>query len=649
MICYKKLYDTLSLGLLPDFDLPVDEWSDKFMVIPKSSGSNEYGNYRTSRTPHAREIMRCLSADHPCKEVAVMVASQMFKTQIGLNWLSSTIHQSPSNFIWLMPTGGLQKRISGRIDKTIKAVPVLRDLVAKPNSRDAKNNQDTKEYMGGTLFIFTAGSAANISEVPARYVIIDEIDRCQRDVDQEGDPKKLTDGRQTTFQQNKKSYYPSSPTIDGESRINDLFLSGTQRRALAECIHCGHAQELIFERLVVNESGSALYPCESCGGMHTDKDKNLMFANGLWTDPVVGSTGYLQSFTASAMYLPYGWLSWSDMVKEHAAAQEKLDQGNDAMMIVFYNTRLARVWKRTIQTVSYQTLIDRAEHYDLRFAPSNVLFVTAGVDTQDNRLEVQIVGWGRNMSATILDYVVLHGDPADDDVWDQLTDLINSGIEHESGRVLQVIATAIDVGGHRGEAVKHYVRSKRIRSPIAIIGATKLNAPVLSKGSMQDVTWKGVSDKKGVMLHQVGTVDIKHVIFSRLSNDEDKKPGDRMLRFAKDLSPEYFGGLISETYDRQKKRYVKKHDGIRNEPLDTLTYAYATLHHSGIRAHRYTKKDWDALEAKFLNPVKVIEKQVSSDQQEVKESSQKVAAIPKPKLQSRGRSMMGSLRDRLRR
>jgi phage terminase large subunit GpA-like protein len=253
------------------------------------------------------------------------------------------------------------------------------------------------------------------------------------------------------------------------------------------------------------------------------------------------------------------------------------------------------------------------------------------------------------MSATILDYVVLHGDPADDDVWDQLTDLINSGIEHESGRVLQVIATAIDVGGHRGEAVKHYVRSKRIRSPIAIIGATKLNAPVLSKGSMQDVTWKGVSDKKGVMLHQVGTVDIKHVIFSRLSNDEDKKPGDRMLRFAKDLSPEYFGGLISETYDRQKKRYVKKHDGIRNEPLDTLTYAYATLHHSGIRAHRYTKKDWDALEAKFLNPVKSVEKQVSSDHQEIKESHQKVAAIPKPKLQSRGRSMIGSLRDRLRR
>lgn len=148
MIGYQALYDALSTGLMPDLDLTVDEWSDKFMVIPKSSGSNEYGNYRTDRTPHAREIMRCLSDSHPCKEVVAMVASQMFKTQISLNWFGSTVHQSPSNFLWLMPTGKLHKRIAARIDKTIAAVDVLKERVAKPNSRSAINNIDTKEYLG---------------------------------------------------------------------------------------------------------------------------------------------------------------------------------------------------------------------------------------------------------------------------------------------------------------------------------------------------------------------------------------------------------------------------------------------------------------------------------------------------------------------
>lgn len=638
MIGYQKLYDIMSAGLMPDLDLTVDEWSDRFMVIPKSSGSNEYGPYRTQRTPYARAVMQALSDNHPCKRVVCMVSSQQFKTQVALNWFGSTVHQSPSNFLWLMPTGTLQKRIAGRIDKTIAAVPVLRDLVAKPNSRDAKNNLDIKEYIGGSLFIATAGSAANLSELPARRVAIDEVDRCEENVDGEGDPIKLAESRQTTFKHNKKSYYYSSPTIDGESRIAELFESGTQRRALAECIHCGYAQELIFENLIMSDDGLAMYPCSECGGMHQESDKTKMFAKGLWSD-AIGGDGETESFCANSMFLPYGWLSWYDLMREHEAAKEKLDQGNDAMMIVFHNTRLARAWKRTVQTVTYQALLDRAEHYPLRIAPEGVLFLTAGVDTQDNRLAAQIVGWGRNLKAWIIDYVELMGDPANDDVWNRLTDLINSGIEHASGRVLPILATAIDTGGHRGEAVKHYVRERKIRNGIAVFGSTRHDAQPLSKGSLKDINWKGAMDKKGVMLHSVGTVEIKHVIFSRLVNDAEKDPEERMIRFTHDLTPDYFSGLISETYNRQKKRYEKKHEGIRNEPLDTLGYAYAALHHSSIRAHRFTEKDWKALEARFLNP------EPRKEVQEVKTIKEK--ARPSSNAQERGKNLMGALRDRI--
>src|SRR5687768_15688768 len=160
-------------ALEPDLDVTVDEWSDRFMIIPKASGSNEYGPYRTSRTPHAREIMQKLSDKDPCKRVIAKCASQMMKTQIALNWLCSTIHQSPSNFLWLVPTGKLHKRSAGRIDKTFASVETVKALVAPPHSRDAMNNMDTKEFIGGTLFIATAGAAANLSEVPARRVYVD--------------------------------------------------------------------------------------------------------------------------------------------------------------------------------------------------------------------------------------------------------------------------------------------------------------------------------------------------------------------------------------------------------------------------------------------------------------------------------------------
>lgn len=589
-----SIYKKLSESLKPDLDLDVDQWSDRFQIIPRSSGSNEYGKYKTSRTPHAKAVMRALSDNHPCKVVVCKIASQLFKTQVALNWLLSTIHQSPANFLLLMPTGKLQKRIAARVDKNIAVVDVVRNLVAKPNSRNATNNQDTKEYIGGTLFIATAGSAANLSEVPARRVAIDEVDRGEENVDGEGDPVKLAEARQTTFEHNRKSYYYSSPTIQDESRIDALFKQGTQRHALAECVHCGHAQELIFENLIVDENDEALYPCSECGGLHKESDKTRMFENGLWSDGVKNIT--TESFTASAMFLPYGWKSWRGLMRDYDEAKKLLDAGDESEMIVFYNTRLARCWARSVDIESYEVLKSRAIDYRLRTAPDGVLFLTAGVDTQDNRLAVQIVGWGRDLRAWVLDYVELHGDPANKKVWDLLTKLLNNKIQHSNGNSLPILATAIDTGGHRQTAVKNYVYSKRINCPIAIYGSTRSNAVPLSKGSKQDVNKKDQLDKRGVLLHGVGTVEIKNLIFSHLVNDGERDPSSRFVNFTTGLDDFYFAGVVSEKYDKKKKRYEQK-PGIRNEPLDTLVYAYSALYHSEIRANRYTNKDWDRWEA----------------------------------------------------
>lgn len=145
---YAAVMDAFSRGLLPDPDMPFDVWADTHMIIPADSGANEYGPYRSSRTPHARQVMRALSPDHHCKRVVVMGASQMLKTQVALNMLGATIHQAPSNFLWIVPTGTLVKRSSIRIDKTVRAVPVLAERVASKRSRDAANNLTTKEYLG---------------------------------------------------------------------------------------------------------------------------------------------------------------------------------------------------------------------------------------------------------------------------------------------------------------------------------------------------------------------------------------------------------------------------------------------------------------------------------------------------------------------
>jgi phage terminase large subunit GpA-like protein len=101
------------------------------------------------------------------------------------------------------------------------------------------------------------------------------------------------------------------------------------------------------------------------------------------------------------------------------------------------------------------------------------------------------------------------------------------------------------------------------------------------------------------MVYQVGTVAAKHWLYSRLSTDADKTPETRGTHFSDQLPPEYFPGLVSETYDPAKNRFINRR-GARNEALDTWVYAYAAAHHPELRLHRRTKAEWDALEADLL-------------------------------------------------
>ena len=61
---YQQVMDAAARALEPDPNLTVDQWADRYMVIPKSTGSNEAGPYRTARTPHARDVMRAIDAVH---------------------------------------------------------------------------------------------------------------------------------------------------------------------------------------------------------------------------------------------------------------------------------------------------------------------------------------------------------------------------------------------------------------------------------------------------------------------------------------------------------------------------------------------------------------------------------------------------------
>lgn len=587
-------------GLEPDPNMTVDAWSDKYMIIPKDSGANEYGKYRTSRTPHARSVMLALSDNHPCKRVALMGASQMLKTQVGMNWFAASVHQSPANFLWILPSGKLQKRASTRIAKTIAAVPELKERVAPPRARDSVNTLDTKEYIGGALFIVTAGAAANLSEVPARRVLFDEVDRAEANVNGEGDPVALAEARQTTFQRNRKAYYPCSPTITGESIIETLYNAGTRQEALADCVHCGHAQPLAFERLVLTEDGrDAIYPCIECGAFMRESDKNRMFARGAWSEGVPGD-GETVSFNISGMFLPYGWLPWIALMREYSKAKARLEEGSEELMISFYNTRLAKCWERQKEQTKYDELMQRAEAYKLGHVPVAGLVLTAAVDTQNDRLEMKVVAWGEGMECWVIDYQIIHGSPSEDETWARADELLKTRYQHASGALMGIGAAFIDSGGAHTQDVYNFAYARKRRGIFAIKGASRPDRPILcAKPSIVDITWRGQTEKRGAQLWFIGTDTAKDYLASRW-----KRPnGWGAVHFSQDLPEDYYKQLTAEyrtsVYKRGRKVSVwEKKQADRNEALDLMVYNLAAAYYMGL--HKKTARQWQAIAEKLM-------------------------------------------------
>jgi len=502
---------------------------------------------------------------------------------------------APANILMLLPSLALAKRVSGRVGKTIDATPVLRERVASPRSRDSRNTMDTKEFEGGTLYATTAGSASNLAELAARYIYGDEVDRWDVDVDNEGDPIELAETRASTFGRNAKIYFSSSPTIKGASRIADLFAQSDQRQYHVPCPHCGEMQTLEWENLKYSDDYSQVqYLCSTCGCLIDEHHKGEMLARGEWRGHAEGD-GETVGFTLNALYAPLGWVSWLGLAKQYDKAKAAQDKGDLEPMQVFYNTRLARLWDAAQEMTKASELKARAEDYPLGSVPRGALILTAAVDTQHNRLELLVIGWGEGMERWVVDHQVIMGDPADERTWALLDDKLKARYRHDSGVELAICATAIDSGGHHTDEVYQFTRLRRWRNMLAVKGASRAGRPVLAqRPSKVDVTWKGTTHKEGAELWMIGTDTAKDWIYNRYALGE----GAGALHFSQDLPDDFYDQCVAE---RKIARYVKGHKRIewvkgkadRNEALDLLVYNLAMAHLLGL--NRYREPEWAKL------------------------------------------------------
>lgn len=605
-------------AIAPDPILTVSQWADEHRML-STKASAEPGHWRTDRTPYLREPMDCLSASSPIARVVMMFGAQVGKTESGLNFLGYAIHHVPGPILAVQPTLDMAKRLSKqRLASMIEDTPVLRERISDPRSRDSGNTQLMKEFPGGVLILAGANSAAGLRSMPVRYLFLDEIDAYPMDVDEEGDPISLAEKRTTTFAR-RKLLLTSTPTTKDSSRIEREFERTGMRRYFVPCPHCGHMQWLRWRgvndepddprakqyRLVwIDEARTrAGYVCADCGVIIEERHKTQMLAFGRWqaTGPEDDIT---RGYHLSSLYSPVGWKSWVEVLREFEEAST-----DPTKLKTFVNTVLAETWEEAhTAKLDAEGLAKRAENYQLLTVPMGGLVVTAGIDVQDNRIEIVQRAWGVGEESWLVNHVVIQGDPSRTELWAQALDVLDMPLRHESGAELLTYAAAVDTGGHYTHEAYAWARQHKRRHVIAIKGASTPGKVPLGKPTKQDVNIRGQTVKKGVALWPVGTDTIKNVIHQRIRNITEG--GSGAYHWPLGLVGDYWKQLTAERQVTRMvngfaKRIWTKKDGDRNEALDCEVYAFAALQYVYTRHNRATF--WEQMRRRLKMPTETAE------------------------------------------
>jgi phage terminase large subunit GpA-like protein len=560
-----------SAGLRPDPQQTIAEWADAHMRLP--SWSAEPGQWRTSRTPYLKEIMECLSPLSPVRRVVFMKCAQIGGTSCGQNWIGYTVHRAPTAMLIVEPTVDVAQKLSKqKIQPMFDMVPVLRDKVQDARSRDSGNTILAKEFLGGMIVLTGANSGVGLRFMSAQNLFLDEVDAYPYDVDGEGTPVAVAEKRCLTYARHK-IYLCSTPVLKATSVIEPEYEASDQRRYHVPCPKCGTEQCLKWAQLKwpKNRTDHAELECESCSAMIAEHHKTQMLTDGRWiaAHPERATAG----FHLNALYAPYGWVnSWTHLAQEWTRIIHKRDLRQQQ---TFVNTNLAETWEETGEKLDESGLYARREAYPAP-CPDGVMVLTGAADVQDDRIEVECVGWGVDEESWSIDYRVFHGSPGQPDVWKALDLWRKQAWTDSNGLPLKMIQLAIDTGGHHAKEAYEFVKARERERVCAVKGSNQAAHPLVGRPTK--------SNYGNVLLYPVGTDTAKDTIFSRLKLDSFG-PGYCHFPQGQAYDDEYFAQLTSE---EKRSKYEKgvlqgtyyKKIRARNEALDLKVYnlvAYAIL------------------------------------------------------------------------
>lgn len=515
------------------------------------------------------------------QKIAVVACAQVGKTESLLNMIGYAIEHQPAPILVVPPTFADAERLSkGRLQDMIRTVPELGALVTdrRVPSKDGRAESTVllKQFPGGSLSLGGANTPNTFAAISVKYAFGDDVDRWPM-LNDEGDPSDLLMNRVRTFLEvGGRAIFFSTPTLKG-GRIDSMFSRSDQRRYIVPCPRCEVRTWISWNndqrfriRFDERDARTARIECPGCKAELREPERARMIAAGRWEATAEAQEPGLVGFHVPAMLSP--WVPLTALVGEFLSANSK---GRESLR-VFLNTMLGEPWEERGSRIEPHSLMSRRESYGDCDVPAPAVCLTAGVDVQADRFEIQVIGWGPAGERWYVDTRTIPGDPKRAETRAAMLEALGARYQHASGHMLPIHATCID-SGYATEEVYDFVLAYQHRRIFATKGvAGKSGEPIVSKASEQRYGRR----PRPIRLYRINVDDAKAEVYASLSI---VSPGPGFIHFSDRVDEDYFAQLCSEHREtRYNKSGVATHsvwvqDRARNEALDTAVMALAAV------------------------------------------------------------------------
>lgn len=537
-------------ALLPPPNVPLAQWIESTVHIPASASALPG---RMELWPFQRGWCDAIE-DPEVERITILKGARIGFSQWLAATIASFVANSPAPIIALQPTADDARDWSVELESMFEASPDLRGLLSDDADESGRSTMLARRFPGGSLKFLAAKSPRNLRRHTTRFLAMDEIDGYE--ITAEGDPIKLAEMRTLTFR-DRKILAGSTPVFD-YGPITRLYDQSDKRIYECLCPSCGEYSEIKWDaiRWADCDPDSAHWICPRNGCVVEERFKPEMVALGRWRATAPEVKGHA-GFAINCLVSPHHNARWGKLAAEFLQAKRSPET-----LQPFINTILGQPWKTEGEDLDEHELFRRREPFTLDALPSEVLWLTAGVDCQDDRLEVVILGHGET-ELFVLAHEIYWGPVDGEAVWADLNALLRQTWQHPNGGTIRIDACAVDSGdGGHTEIVHGFTRPRFGRRVVSVKGVAGFSRPFLQR-----------SGTKGQMLWLAGVDALKSQLFTRLTRGQG-------VRFGDALEAVFFEQLTAErrvmryTRGRPEARFERV-KGRRAETLDATCYAWA--------------------------------------------------------------------------